>query len=329
MEFAAWAWKELFRTSIWEISTVVLDVDPVKHTICLPDNCERLVNISVVDKLGKIQPLTWNPHLSTVSVMCQKNKCSCSSCGGSNTLCEAADNFSVTQESITVHGVDYTQVTYIRNNRCGALEKEIHTYAYDPVSASVKAVVLNEMLCEIEVDSNGCILATAPNINALEVYAGYNALFNNGFSNQFVGGVNPYRSLVPSPYNFYGYWNWNAASRDIIHIFRSARQKGTYVNCPEKVDSDCHHEENEIKKVIVSFQAAANSGSGEMLIPEYAEMAVNVGMLYQQALFNPRDMDRNRTMETKFNIQKRKVQSYLNPIRIDDIIKVQSNIRLF
>lgn len=328
MEFASWAWKELFRTSVWEISTVVLDVDPVKHTICLPDNCERLVNISVMDRLGRIQPLTWNPHMSTVSLMCQKNSCACPNCGGVDTLCEAVGNITATQEQITVNGQEYTQVTYVRSNGCGSLEKEIHTFAFDPVSETVKAVVLNELLCEVEVNTNGCLLATKSNINALEVYAGYNAMVNNAYYPGVTGAVNPFRPLIPSPYNYFGYWNWNAASRDIIHIFRSSSRQTTYANCPEEA-AKCGEEENEIKKVIVSFQAAADSGQGEMLIPEYAEMAVNVGMLYQQALFNPRDMDRNRTMEVKFNNAKKKVQSYLNPVRIDDIIKVQSNQRIW
>lgn len=329
MEFAAWAFKELFRTSVWELTTVVLDVDPHKHTITIPDNCERLVNISVIDRFGQIQPLTWNPNLSTVDVLCQKNSCSCHSCGGHDTLCEALDNITVIQETITFGSRERTQVTYIKNNGCGSLEKEIHTWGYDPINEeTIQPIVLNELLCTIEVNDKGCLLPTKPNIDALQTYCGFNAsLFNNGYWGGAASGVNPYRSLIPTAYNFYGYWNWNAACRDTIHIFRSKRKNSIFVNDPANCESVCGKEENDIKKVILSFQTSANTEGVEMLIPEYASMAVDTGILYQQALFNPRDGDRSRAMETKWRTQQRKVQSYLNPVRMDSIRKVQSQPR--
>lgn len=330
LEFAAWAWKELFRTSVWELSTVVLDVDPHKHTITLPNNCERLINISVVDRYGNIEPLTWNQNMSTVSMLCQKNSCSCHKCGGQDTLCEALDNLTVVQEQITVNDTEYTQVTYIKNNGCGSLQKEIHTWAYNPSTEEVEAVVNNELLCTIEVNDKGCLLPTKPNILALERYCGYNSsLFNNGFCGIGFPYVNPYRSLIPTPYNFFGYWNWNAACRDIIHIFRSKNKNTLFVNDQANCNTTCGREENDIKKVIVSFQASANTDGIEMLVPEYAEFAVNAGMIYQQAFFNTRDGDRGGSLEAKWRKEQRKVQAYLNPVRMDDIIKIQTQPRLW
>lgn len=328
MEFAAWAWKELFRKSIWEVKTVVLTVDPHKHTIQLPDDCERMVNISVLDRFNKLQPLTYNPHLSTVDMLCQKTRCSCTSCGGQDTLCEALDNLTVQQETIVVNDTEYTQVTYIRSNGCGALEKEINTFAWNPVTEEVEAVKNNVLLCTLEVNSNGCILPTRPNILALQDYCGFNAgAYNNFYANNYLGGINPYRSLIPTPYNFYGQWNWNAACRDIIHIFRSRKKNCTFVNDEQNCTTQCGGEQNEIHKVILSYQTSGAEPGQEIIVPEYSEMAVNMGMIYQQAVFNPRDRDTNGVMEAKWRKEKRRVEAYLNPVKMDDLRKLQTQQR--
>lgn len=328
MEFAAWAWKELFRKSIWEVKTVVLTVDPVKHTIQLPNDCERMVNLSVIDRFGKLQPLTYNPHLSTVEIKCQKTRCSCNNCHGQNTLCEALDNLTVQQETIVVNDTEYTQVTYIRSNGCGSLEKEINTFAWDAATEAVISVKNNVLLCTLEVDSAGCILPTAPNIIALQDYCGFNAsCCNNFWGNNVLGWTNPYRAAIPTPYNFYGQWNWNAACRDIIHIFRSRKNNCTFVNDQVNCETQCGNEVNEIHKVIVSYQTSGQEVGEEILVPEYAEMAVNMGMIYQQSLFNPRDMDRGGAMLAKWRGEKRRVEAYLNPVKMDDIRKLQVQAR--
>lgn len=330
MEMASWAWKELFRKSIWELTTVVLEVDPIKHTITLPDGCERMVNISVIDKFGKIQPLTLNPNMNTASVLCQKNACKCA-CGGTDTLCEALENITALQDTIVVNDHDYTQVTYIKSDGCGAIQKEVHTFGYNPETEEVEPVVINTLLCNIEVNSRGCILPTKPNILALQDYCGVNATCVSNAANPGCAWgawqTNAYRSLVPAPYNYYGQWNWDAAARDTIHIFRSRRCNAVFVNDPNACNSMCGSEQNDIRKVIISYQTIGATEGVEILVPEYAQMAVDLGIMYQQALYNPRDGDRNGTRERQWNKGQKKVQAYLNPVRIDDMIKLQTNQR--
>ncbi len=331
MEFASWAWKELFRNSIWEIKTVVLEVDRKNHTITIPDGCERLINISVIDRYGKQQPLTYNPNLNTVSMLCQKNKCSCSNCHGEGTLCGAMDNITAVVEGVEINGETYQQTTWMRGNGC-TIEKEEHVPVWDQTlnddEGGVTYITNRQWICDIEVSDKGCILPTRPNIAALETYCGFNgACLNNGYTNFGAGWVNPFRSLAPAPYNFFGQWNWNAQSRSIIHIFRSRRNNAVYANCPDRQQTDCGREENDIHKVILSYQTAGVYPGQEILIPDYAEMAVSAGILYQQAYFNPKDGDRNRTMLAGFRIHKRALDRYLNPIKINDIGKIQTQPR--
>lgn len=326
MEFAAWAWKELFRKSIWEIKTVVIPVDHRKHTIRIPDDCERMVNISVVDRYGKLQPLSYNPNISTVEILCQKNNCSCNHCHGQGTLCADVENITTTIEEIIINGTAYPKITYIKADRCGDIMKQEDVPVWDPIAEDVTTTTVTTLLCKVEVTEHGCIKATAPNAAFLQQYCGIN---NGGMINNCNNGAwrpesNPYRSLIPAPYNYYGQWNWNAACRDIVHIFRSRKNNCTYVNQSETCNEQCGNEQNDIDQVILSYQTIGTEPGVEILIPEYAEMAINIGILYQQALFNPRDLDRNNSMLQKWRTAKKNVDRHLNPIRMDDMIKLQT-----
>lgn len=333
MEYAQWAWMELFRKSIWQLTTVVLEVDH-RHEIHLPNNIERLINISVVDQYGHQQPLTYNPNLSTVELKCQKSKCSCSNCDGTDTLCGSLDAITATQETIYINDVAYTQVTHIRNSGCGTLQKEVDTYAWDAAAQEVVPVKNIETICDIEVTDRGCIKPTAPNIQVLQTYCGQNATVWGPYQNAtYVGWYNPYRSLIPTAYNFYGYWNWNAENRNIIKIFRTAINpycKDVYVN--DGVENNpgiCNGQENAIKKVIISYMTNGLSEDGsEVLVPAYAEMAMNAGMIYQQKFFNPRASASDKEYHrVAFRREKRYVEAYLNPIRMDDLRKMQALLR--
>jgi hypothetical protein len=154
----------------------------------------------------------------------------------------------------------------------------------------------------------------------------YNNGYNVSSSGYGYGGfVNPYRSVAPVSYNFFGYFNWDAASRSIIHIFRTS--SNIYLNNKKKCEEDCKGVENEIVKVIISYQTSGSTPGEEILIPEYAVMAMDAGILWQQSLFNAMDRDRGRKNEYYFNSQKTELNKYLNPIRIDDVKKVQTNLR--
>lgn len=317
LEFARWAWKELFRRTIWEIKTEVLCVSR-DHTITVPDDCERLINISVIDKFGIIKPLSYNPNINTAQIRCQKSACSCKKCNGENTLCGALDNITKTTEIVEIQGAEYTLTTWIRYDK-GVLQKQQEIPTLYQATNTVVMTTQVTTICNIETDINGCIRPTAPNIEAFRVNCGF--AFNNNWD-----GVNctwfnnAYRELIPASYNFFGQWNWNAASRDIIHMFHSGRRNATFVNQPEQ----CGHEENDIKRVIVTFQTNGESANEEILIPQYAEMAVNTGMLYQQRLFNPKDGDRDESGLRNWRRAVKNVDRHLNPIRLDDMIKLQT-----
>lgn len=315
--YARWAWKELFRRSIWEVKNQVVDVDCKNHTLRLPSDCERLINISVIDKRGKLQPLTCDPGLSTIRINCIQPKCSCDKCHGEDTLCGAIDAaVTYTTETVIIQGSPYTMETWTRYSN-GAIQKEIKTPSYNTATDSI---VYNEeitTLCNVEVTDKGCIKRTASNMELLRDYCGCGNFDADQTGVYYGAWYNPsLRDLIPQSFNNYGYWNVNAADRNIIHIFRHD-------------DANKHpHEVFGIDKAVISYQTNGEEEGQEIMIPEYAQFAIDMGIMWQQKLYNPRagTGDKQYAQE-QWRAACRKVNQHLNPIRMDDIMKLQTHMR--
>lgn len=314
-------YKDLFRSTLWELRENVLTVDPKKNTIKLPADVERLISISVVDVLGKKQPLTFNSQFNTVEIKCPKNKCSCNNCHGQDTLCEAIDYITVKTNAIEIHGETYTQTIRTRNSGNGSIQNEIITPCYNDLTETVDFVTSWETLCSVELTTNGCIAPTAPNMQALIDYVGYP---NAGY----LGWDNPVlRQLIPVSFNYYGEWNFNAAAKDIIHIFRPKTKRGTPLG-PTVINPYTGQQEtleNDICKVIICYQTNGETPGAEILIPDYAEFAVKIGMQYRTEQLRPRpNLNAVRELKYAYREEKHNVFKYLNPIKIDDLAKQQT-----
>lgn len=314
---ARWAWKELFRKTLWIQKNQVLDINCEDHTIVLPKDCDRLINIYVLDRQKKLQPLTCDPSISTVEITCIKTKCSCNTCNGQGTLCAAAESgITYSTETITIQGQQYTQETWVRYLG-GAIQQQqkIPTLTTNNV---VEYITNVSTICNIEVTDRGCIKPTPENMELLRNYCGCDTYPENQTGRR----CDWYRNtdLIPQPYNYWGYWNVNAADSSIIHIFR--HQDGY---------NDNHFnssEGNVIDKVIVSYQTNGESPGQEILIPEYAVQAVQLGIMHQQKLFNTRESAGNKEYALQQWLRaKLDVNKYLNPIRLEDLAKLQTQLR--
>lgn len=311
--YARWAWKELFRLSIWEIKNVVLDLNCRDQTIVLPNDCERMMNIYVLDRERKLQPLTCDPGISTVEINCIKPNCSCSNCNGEGTLCAAAESgISYTTETVLIQGNPYTLSTWTRYGGSGAVQQEQSIPTLNANDNTVTYTTEISTLCNVEVTDKGCIKSTPENMELLRTHCGCDTFPERscGFRRNWY-----HHGLIPQPWNYYGYWNVNAADRSIIHIFRHDNGRN-------------HNHGNDINKVIVSYQTNGETSGEEILIPEYAQFAVEMGMLWQQKLYNPRAGNGDKEFaESKWLGAKTLVNKHLNPIRLDDLAKLQSQPR--
>lgn len=319
--YARWAWKELFRKYIWQIRNQVLTVDCDTHTIQLPPDCERLINIYVIDRQGKLEPLTCDPGLNTVEIKCIVPPCSCTQCKGEGTLCAAAEaGVTYTTETVTIQDVDYTMQVWVRYNGNGAIQRQ---RLVPTLNSATNTVVISdqiETICNIETTEKGCIKPTPSNMEALRSFCGC-ATFPETQTGRRHSWYNNRTGLVPQPYNYYGYWNVNAADSSLIHIFRYDRTLG---NIPKNLPNP----DNVINKVIVSYQTNGEVPGDEIMVPQYAQMAMDAGIMWQQKFFNTRmGANEKEYAKQQFMAARLDLNKHLNPIRMEDIAKLQTQLR--
>lgn len=320
---ARWSWKELFRDTLWQLSTTVLPVNCKDHSIRLPDNCEKVINISVVDCYGKIHPLGFNTDWNTAKIKCIKNKCSCNSCHGQDTLCAVVDSLKVINETVIINNVSYPKTTYLKYDRCGDVLKQEYMPYWDAESGTVITGINTSLICKVETTENGCIKSTKPNMDLLRACCGAGVFMDqwSAFGYEW-GNYNAYRQLIPSVYNYWGEWNYNAADRQIVQIFQPHTRHFNHS------DEQEHTFRNNIQQVILQYQTNGESPDAEILVPEYAVQAVQMGMFYMQMYLNPRVSDNQKSSaEIQWTKSKVKVVKYLNPISADLVAKLQTSPR--
>lgn len=322
-----WAWKQLFKTTLWEIRKAVIEVDCAAGTFVKPADCERLLSISVVDCFGKIHPLGFNSDRNTSSIRCPKIQCSCASCGGEGTLCSAIDAIQATTESVEINGTAYTKTTLTRYNN-GAVQRQITTPAWDVATSEVVYNTLVETICNVETTTEGCIKSTPHNAEILRTYCGCGL-----FLDQWTGmgyrwsSVGKFRELAAPAYNYWGEWNFNAADPNIVHVFGSNPSVFNlhFGNADEEQERRWR---SNIRQVIVDYQTNGEAPNTEILIPEYSVQAVQVGMLYQQKLYNPRvNVSEKKEYKGMFKAECMDVLKYLNPIHMEQVMDMQTRER--
>lgn len=323
---ARWAWKDIFRTTLWYIRKAVLCINCKDHTIRLPDDCERVINISVVDCHGKLHPLGFNTDFNTTKITCLKVKCGCNKCRGEDTLCGAIDSIQVVTETVVINSVDYTKTTWTRYDGSGAVQIEQQIPTWDVAQSKVVFNTLVETICNVETTENGCIKATQANMNTLRENCGCGNFLDNWNSLGFGwGNYNLNRELIPAPYNYWGEWNYNSQDRQIIHLFGNARQGSTHFNQTEDQEREWR---GGLRQVILEYQTNGETPNAEILIPEYAVEAVQMGIFYRQKYFSPRIPAGERMMaKNEFMAEKIKVAKYLNPVIMENVTKLQTNPR--
>lgn len=324
-----WSWKELFRTTLWSVNKAVLCVDCKDHSVKLPAGCERVINISVVDECGKLHPLGFNTDWNTAKITCMKVNCTCNSCKGENTLCAAIDSIAVVTETVVINNQNYTKTTWTRYNGSGAVQIQEKTPAWDVKTSTVVYNTTVRTICNVETTENGCIKATRANMDTLRNTCGCGNFLDQWNSwGLGWGNYNLNRELIPAPYNYWGEWNYNAADPTIIHIFGNARQNDLHFNNVNEEEE--HKWRSGLRQVILDYQTNGETPDTEILVPQYAVEAIQIGMFYRQKYLSPRTSANERmAVKMEWESAKTQVARYLNPILLDNIAKLQTNVRLW
>lgn len=330
LKHAEYSWKEIFRKTLWEIKTVALTM--CNETITLPDDCEKLINISVVDRFGRQHPLTQDTDLNTAKIRCTHGPCSCSKCKGEDTLCGVLDSMAVATETIIIQGQSYTKTTYTRIGANGDILEVIDMPTLNATTDAVSIIRSQKTVCTVDVDDKGCIKASAPNMSILTGAFGLvDGLFGIGIGPFGWNGYNAtYRELIPAVYNYWGYYNRNAQNPQIIHIFRAGPKSVPFSNDQNNNTSEEILESNVAANtgtILVSYQTNGETPGEEIIIPEYCIDALFAGIMYRQAKLNPKDRDKDGSMYNLFRKERTNLFKYLNPVNLEVVAKLATQAR--
>jgi hypothetical protein len=322
LRHARWSWKELFWKTLWNIRKAVICVDGKTSTIKLPDDCDIMFNISVVDCYGKLHPLGFNTDFNTTQISCPKPSCSCG-CKGEDTLCAVIDSIKAVTETVVIDGKDYTKTTLTRYDGSGAVQTQQTIPAWDLESGKVVFNTLIETVCNVETTGSGCIKSTPANMGILRDRCGCGNFFDEWASRGFSwGGYNPFRQLMPAPYNYWGEYNFNAANPQIVHIF-----SGAATHFGHTADQETTWRQS-IRQVIVEYQTNGETPEVEILVPEYAVEALQIGMVYRQKYLHPRIGENEKIMaRNAWTLAQKGVVTHLNPLNMEVVAKLQTNDR--
>jgi len=323
LKHAQKTWLDIFRTTLWQVTTTPVPLCD-DNTIRLPDNCERLFNISLVDQFGRLHPLTENTDLNTAQIKYQPIPCSCKKCGGVNTLCGVFDNVTMATEQVVINNSNYTKTIWTRYDGCGQVQQVVSMPTLQAGTSNIVYIETSKAICDVEADANGCIKASQPNVDLLTQALG-NTIGVTGFGiGAFMSNISGpvYSELIPPPYNFWGYYNRNAQDPSIVHIFRNNAKITPLVsqvtNPIEIVDQAL------TGTILVSYQVDGENIGEEILVPKYAYDAMVMGMIYRHKKLSPKDGDRDNKAFFDYRREKNNLFKYLNPVNMELIAKLRT-----
>ena len=332
LTYAQDIWQELFRKTIWDIKQVGIKIE--NGRIQLPSDCERLLNLSIVDRHNRIQPLGFNPNINTTQMKCLKTTCSCNRCNGENTLCGVLDNITMTTTQVNIGGTDYPAYTWIRYDNCGNIQQSVNAPFWDVENKEVVYRQSISVLCQVEVTETGCIKNTPQNVAMMQQYCGYTTPYaQDGLG--WYGGLYNRRDIpvIPENYNYFGEWNYNAADRSIIEvkIWQNAPISGTISqtvnNQVTTYTPYITANPEQVNVILVTYRTNGLVPDQELLIPQYANFAMDSGILWYVDRFNPLVRDGGLRKEITYKAHKRELFAYLNPVRIEEVAKTQTNLK--
>lgn len=292
---------DLFRTTLWEMNYMVLEVDKDTNTVQLPCGSERVIGLSVIDVNGLLRPLGYDRNMNTLQVRCHKETCSCSTCNGDGTLCEAIDSISFRTEPINIDGVDYFK--RIWNKKEGAMLIEVREVPVKE-NGEVSYITQRDIICEFDVDENDCIKPTPANEELIKVNCG---CYITSSPDDMYTMYDCADGELPASPNGFGHWKQDAICDKTLHL--------------RNVEAD---------KIILSYQADPTDGNPQLLLPRYAKDAFKFGMSYQTVAFKPRVSSRDKEYaESKYLQAKKKLFYFMHPINLNRFMRITSRKQQF
>lgn len=325
--------KDLLKDTIWSTRYKVLNIDLSDNSICMPQDMVRLYNINVVNNCGDLVPLASNPNMNTIKLLGHDKVCSCNSCKGDGTICDALDAIQVINEDLIINGYTFSKRTWIQKCDNGVIKKVTETpypvAPFEVMPPNVDVITEYETLCILDVTATNCIKPTEANHLKLFRFCGcYIPLWQSQMCGRFMNPLSPAMNLTDMnpnglnlnwihdyycennyfPQSDYGYWNWGVNANEKIFL--------------KMIRTD---------KVIICYQTNGDNCNGdELQIPLYALDAMQFGIIYRQMAFSPaRTMGEKQGAEVFYEKAKAKLNKFLHPVSPEVLKSLQQIIPLW
>lgn len=330
------AYKDMMKDTLWSVRYKALTVDKRDNSITLPADLWLLCNINVVNSCGDLVPLAANPKMNTYKLLVPEKKCSCDSCKGTGSLCDAFDAIQVVNEEVLINTYPFNMRTWIQ--KCGdglirkVIERPYPVLPYpDGVPPEVTIVTEYQTLCNLDVTETNCIKPTESNHRKLLQYCGayimgwQSSMCGLACNYGGIGPQSPAMNLIDmNPHNLdhqwikdywcennyfpqsnYGYWNWeaNALDRIILKMIRT-------------------------DKVVICYRTNGEGCNGdEIVVPEYALDAMMFGIVWRRMAWSPSfNRAEKKGAEDDYEKAKDKLRTFLNPADITAVYEMQDVI---
>lgn len=195
---AKWAWKELFRNTLYAVQSTWLSVmkgEPYDF-IEVPYGASRIFSVANIDKCNLIQPLFYNDQINVIPKPASSG-CGCGECRCDGLCGEMNDLTVTTKEVFRVNGVPYYERSWIKICKNGdVLEyREVPTKKYNDFVGSsgdfnndfnddfdigaepfsnyeIVTQTLQNKICALKVRPCGCVENTPENIKMINECCG-------------------------------------------------------------------------------------------------------------------------------------------------------------
>lgn len=160
-------WKEVSQRVIRTTRRMIIPISCSTNIAELPEDVDDIIFIGVIDECGKKHPVHVNPNIAPTKGI-EDKRVICSTCHTED-LCTALEVEVISQEVILA-GIAYTRTITRILQKDGSyleeIEEPIPKYDNDAI-VEINMVKTQEVLCNLEVLSCGCIPPSKSNIAQL------------------------------------------------------------------------------------------------------------------------------------------------------------------
>lgn len=330
-----YVWQDIFQKTLWVVNSTWLPMkagEPYNY-VELPSKAQTLFSVGVVDECNLIQPLFYNSQLNVLPIPTEK-KCGCRDCDCAGT-CQDVNSLQVTTKLLfSILGTDYYEKTWIEYCKNGDVIEwsEIPTKKYNSIVGDggdfnddynndysigyppfsdyeIVTVKTQKKICKLDVLPCGCPINNEENSRLLLTCCGLfmDTRCQRKHCDQFSENINN---------NHLGEVKLSDCGTKIFYKPSRKWKFATDIKYP--------------KYLLVNYQTDGQTLGQEIQIPTYALMCYWAGLDYRSKKFNDKyGYNEKKVSEYAYNDEKANVISYLNPISLIELSKVQDERQLW